>query len=179
MSQRAQIVSAARARGLNPDLVEAVVLVESGGNPYAWNPEPHYRYLWNVATRSPFRKMTQDERLSEIPPIDFPTLAGDRDQEFWAQQASWGLMQIMGAVAREAGFVGPYLPQLVDPVLNLQVGTKLLLGHILHFNGDLEKGIAAYNGGRGGYDLPAPVRYAQKVLARLRIVEATRKGATE
>lgn len=107
-------------------LVMAIVRVESGGNPYAWNPEPRYRYLWDVKKKAPFRALTPDEIAAEVPPKDFPTLGGDRDQEWWGQQASWGLMQVMGAVARECGFNRPYLPELCDPALSLEYGCRHL-----------------------------------------------------
>ena len=94
-------VAKAAAHGLPPLLITALVEQESAGDPYAWNPEPRYRYLWDVKRNAPFRTPTEAERASEIPPHDFPTLGGDRDQEWWGQQASWGLMQVMGAVARE------------------------------------------------------------------------------
>src|SRR5688572_9407095 len=103
---RALIQSAAEEHALDPELLEAQVFVESGDNAHAWNPEPAYRYLWDVRQGRPFRPLTPAERQSEVPPADFPTLAGDRDQEWWAQQASWGLLQVLGAVAREDGFRG-------------------------------------------------------------------------
>jgi soluble lytic murein transglycosylase-like protein len=123
---RSLIEAAAQARDLDPNLVEAQILKESTGNPWAYNPEPRYRYLWNVATNQPFRPLTLGERVSEEPPPDFPFLRGDRDQEWWAQQASWGLCQVMGATAREEGFRGPYLTQLCDPATNLPIGCSVL-----------------------------------------------------
>jgi hypothetical protein len=48
------IQQAALGAGLSADLVEAIVRVESEGNPFAWNPEPRYRYLWNVWIKAPF-----------------------------------------------------------------------------------------------------------------------------
>lgn len=87
--------------------VQAMVMQESGGNQWRWNPEPKYRYLVNAVTKAPFRRLTAAEIASEIPPADFPRCPGvgeDVDAEWWGQQASWGAMQVMGAVAREAGF---------------------------------------------------------------------------
>src|SRR5688572_17064220 len=90
--------------GLPATLVFGVCAVESSDNPYAWNPEPKYRYLWDVRRNKPFRALASYEVDSKVPPSDFFGKSGDRDQEWWAQQASWGLMQVMGAVARERGF---------------------------------------------------------------------------
>lgn len=171
---RALIEIAARPLGIDPDLVEAFVLVESSGQPWAWNPEPHYPWLWNVATHRPYRVTAAE--FSEAPPPDFPCLAGDRDQEWWAQQASWGLLQIMGAVAREHGCDVPFLSQLCDPVTNLSVGCRVLQGLLLWAEGDLAKAAAGYNAGRGGWRAPAGQQYAAKVLARLAEVSAARRS---
>lgn len=116
----------AALHGLPPSLVRAVIQVESSWNPWAWNPEPRYRFLWDVRRNIPFRTLTQDEIASESPPADFPFLAGDRDQEWWGQQASWGAMQIMGAVAREVGFSGRYLTELCDPMVGVHFGCLYL-----------------------------------------------------
>lgn len=143
------IEAAANRHGLPLALVRAIVHVESGFNAWAWNPEPQYRYLVDVRTSKPFRTLTAAESASEIPPIDFPCLAGDRDQEWWGQQASWGLMQLMGAVARERGFTGPYLPQLTDPVSNLEFGCAHLALLLRRFGATYgtDGAIAAYNTG--------------------------------
>lgn len=143
------VQSTAARHGLSPLLVSAVVQVESTGNPYAWNPEPHYRWFWNVRTNQPFRTLTRAEIEAETPPVDFPCLAGDRDQEWWAQQASWGLMQVMGAVARELGFNRKYLTQLTDPEDSLEYGCRKLLqlkGRYFEAHGWAGV-IAAYNAG--------------------------------
>jgi soluble lytic murein transglycosylase-like protein len=150
MIYREMIRSAGHAHSIDPKLLEAMVLKESNGNPWAWNPEPHYRYLWNVKTRAPFRPLTPEEVKSEVPPKDFPCLAGDRDQEWWAQQASWGLLQLMGAVARERGFRGNYIPEICDPALNLDLGAKHLKSALQWAQGDVRIALAGYNAGRGG-----------------------------
>jgi hypothetical protein len=171
---RQVIVTAARATGLDPNLVEAVVWTESGDNPFAWKPEPPYPYFWHVRLRQPFRGVTPAERQAETAPLDFPCLAGSRTQEWWAQQASWGLMQVMGAVAREAGFDGPYLPQLCDPAIGLRYGCQVLAGHLAWAHGNVTQALAAYNGGRGGNSQP-PYRtqaYADRVLATFGTVGA-------
>lgn len=156
---------AAERAGISVPLVRAIVQVESTWNRFAWNPEPRYRFLWNVELNRPFRVLTEDERTSEVPPADFPTLAGDRDQEWWGQQASWGLMQIMGAVAREGGFTAPYLPELTDPAANLLVGCRHLRGLLQWAAGDVSKAVGAYNAGRGGFASPAGQAYRAKVKA--------------
>ena len=168
------IAAAAAQHGLDPALVAALVQQESRGDGTAYNPEPHYRYLWNVRTRQPFRPLTLKERRSEEPPLDFPTLAGDRDQEWWAQQASWGLCQVMGATARELGCKAPYLTILVrDDALNLDLGCRYLAAHLKRAGGNLRKALGAYNAGWGGADGPRGTAYAGEVLARVHSVPRT------
>jgi hypothetical protein len=161
-----EIASAAHKCGLEPSLVTALVLVESGGNRWAWNPEPRYRYLWNVRANAPFRALTPDERASEVPPDDFHFISGDRDQEWWGQQASWGLCQIMGALARELRFRGPYLPELCDPDLNLTLGCRHLRQLVDWAEGQTSKALGAYNAGRGGWNSADGLAYTAKVLRR-------------
>ena len=157
----------AREHGLDPELVLALVQVESGGNQWAWNPEPHYRYVVDCRTGLPFRKLTREEASSKTPPVDFPRLAGDRDQEWWGQQASWGLMQVMGAVAREQGFRGDYLTELCEAHINLRIGCQVLSKNLFWAGGSAVKALGAYNAGRGGWDSPTGIAYAKKVLSRM------------
>ena len=151
---------------LDPYVVSGLIQVESGGNPWAMNPEPGYRYMWNVRTNGSFRSLTEAERLSIYPPQDFPTLAGDPDQEWWAQRVSWGLMQLMGAVARERGFRGKFLSELCDPEVNVRLGCLHLAGVLRTSEGDIERALATYNGGTRG-NVKRPFRnqaYVDKVM---------------
>lgn len=162
---------------VSPNLVEAFIIQESGGNPWAWNPEPRYPYLWNVRTGKPFRALAPGEAAAKTPPADFPVLAGDRDQEWWGQQASWGLMQIMGAFARELGFVGPYLPQLTDARINIFLGCKALASLLKWADGDVRKAAAAYNAGRGNYKSTVGQHYAFDILTLLDSINAAHPEA--
>lgn len=158
------IQQAALPHRLDPDLVEALVIIESDGNPWAINPEPRYRWLVDVRTGEPFRPLTSEEASSAVPPVDFPTLAGDRDQEWTCQRASWGLMQVMGAVARERGFRRPYLTELCNAQINLAYGTKHLAAMVRWAEGEIDAALGAYNAGPGGARGPAGQTYAAKVL---------------
>lgn len=153
---------------LNPALVLALVEQESGGNPWAWRPEPRYRYFVDCRTGKPFRPVPPDERASKIAPADFPYFKGGREQEWWGQQASWGLMQLMGAVARELGFRGPYLPEVCDPKTNLELGCRLLASLVRWADGEMSVALGAYNAGRGNARGAIGAAYAEKVLTRMR-----------
>lgn len=152
--------NAAVVAGLDPALVKAIIEQESSWESWAWNPEPRYRFLMNVRLWIPFRSLTPEERASEIPPPDFPVLMGDRDQEWWGQQASWGLMQIIGGVARECGFKGPYLPELLNPEINLRFGCRHLIKKLKAAGQDVIKALLAWNGGGNP-------NYPQEVVARM------------
>ena len=135
-------------------LVIAIAIVESAGDPYAWRVEPDYRWLWDIRMKRPFRKLTQAERVSEKAPADFPHFRfSSVHTEWWGQQASWGMMQVMGGLAREYGFALPF-PQLCDPAVNLDIAcrflnslrSRFLASHGWH-------GVAAaYNAGKPRYD---------------------------
>lgn len=153
--------------GVDPLLALAIVEVESGGNPWAFRPEPRYPYLWDVRHGHPFRSLDAVERASSTPPGDFPFLAGDRAQEWVLQRSSFGLMQVMGALARERGFAGSYLTELFDVETNLAIGCGHL-GELLRWCGhDEEKTVGSWNAGRAAWDSPAGQAYRAKVRTAL------------
>lgn len=178
---RAEMVVAAGKYRLDPDLVQAICEQESTYRPNAWNPEPRFRWFWDVRRNKPFRPITPIEALSKFPPKDFPAPVGvDADAEYWGQQASWGLMQVMGAVARQMGFKGAFLTETLNPTINLDLGGDYfqLLLHQMTARaapgiGDrvvLASTLADWNGGPSG-NLPDLIQdrnrdYASDVLKR-------------
>lgn len=170
-----EILRTSAAFKLDPDLVAAQVMIESGSDEWAFKPEPRYQYFWDVSTRKPFRAVTDAELLAKTPPIDFPCLAGSQSQEWLGQQTSWGLLQIMGAVARENGFRGAFLSELCDPVTNLTLGCGHLAELLQWAQGNFDQALAAYNGGKGGNITP-PFRnqaYADKIMNTWRHLRAS------
>lgn len=143
---------------------------ESEGEQYAYNPEPRYSWLWDCKKHTPFRKTTKAENLSMFPPKDFPSVKGDPDNEWWAQKASWGLMQVMGAVARERGFKGLYIPNIVEPTLNIKYGVEHLWIYALRSGKlSLNEGLLNYNGG-------GDEQYPDKILTKRDIIEDAWQG---
>ena len=142
MSAPSQLVSLARkaasAQSLDPALVCAVVEQESSWNPWAMRYEPAFfaKYVANLYTNN---KITASEA--------------------YARGFSWGLMQVMGQVARELGFDGSFLSQLCEPETGLAVGCKLLRKKLDALDGDVTRALLAWNGGAN----PA---YPSQVLAR-------------
>ena len=129
---------AAAAQSLDPALVCAVVEQESGWNPWAMRYEPLFfaKYVAPLYTNN---------RVSA--------------SEAYARGFSWGLMQVMGQVAREAGFDPLFLSALCDPEQGLAIGCKVLRKKFDAADGDTTRALLAWNGGGN----PA---YAAQVLAR-------------
>jgi hypothetical protein len=123
--------------GIPADILRAVVMVESGGDPWATRYEPHYRWLWDVRRNKPFRG-TEDMFRGPIG-VSAPT-------EMTCQKTSWGLMQVMGAVARERGFDGRFLSELCDVETGMRFGCLHLLGYYRR-HGDWEQAVISYNAG--------------------------------
>jgi hypothetical protein len=121
-----ELEAAAQRYGLPLPLLVALAKVESAGDIYAWRAEPAYRYLVDVSTGKPFHRLTAIENASEAAPRDFAHFPhSSRDTEWWGQQCSWGPLQVMGAVAREYGFRGPF-PQLCTASFGAQYGAQHL-----------------------------------------------------
>lgn len=141
--------------GLDPSLLTGLILTESGGDPWAWNPEPKYRWVVDARTGRPFRALKSHEQSACTPPPDFPShpaLPDDRDAEWWGQRASWGLCQVMGSVAREYGYDG-WLPGLCDPETNIYYAVhhlNVLASRFLRDHG-WDGVLAAYNAGSPRY----------------------------
>ena len=165
------IYRAANQRGFDPYLLFGLVHIESDGEQYAWNPEPRYPWLWDVKAKRPFRRLPLVEATSPSPPDDFPCLRGDPHHEWWGQKASWGLCQVMGAVARELGYLGPYLPAILNPDLNLDLGSLHLRRLISRFG--VEGGVSAYNHGSPIPNDP----YAAKILMKAQQLKAADESA--
>ena len=130
--------TAAAAQSLDPALVCAVVEQESAWNPWAMRYEPLF-FAKYVAAQYTNNKISASEA--------------------YARGFSWGLMQVMGQVARETGFDGLFLSALCDPEQGLAVGCKVLRKKFDAMAGDTTRTLLAWNGGAN----PA---YAAQVLAR-------------
>lgn len=133
----------AKKYNLSPSLVCAVVQQESAWNQYAIRYEPAF-FAKYVAP------MYTNNKIGAT--------------EAYCRGFSWGLMQVMGEVAREFEFEGS-LALLTDPESNLEIGCKVLKHKLDHANGDVEQGLLAWNGG-------ANRDYPTQVLARIPQYEA-------
>lgn len=132
----------ARNAGFEPALVCAVVEQESSWNTLAIRYEPQFfaRYVAPLVGSDEMKPPTETE---------------SRSRAF-----SWGLMQILGQCAREMGFEGLYLSELLQPQVGLKFGCKLLARELGRAGGDVERALQLWNGG-------ANPNYAPAVMARM------------
>jgi soluble lytic murein transglycosylase-like protein len=131
--------TAAVIHGLAPELVCAICEQESGWNPWAVRYEPAFyeRYISPLA----------DSRAVT------PTEAS-------ARAFSWGLMQVMGQVAREQGFAGSMLAELCEPKVGLEIGCSVLARKLALAKGDVARALLLWNGG-------SDKEYSAEVIARM------------
>jgi len=125
----------AARHALDPTLVCAVIEQESAWDTHAIRYEPAFRARY-------------------VAPLGLPPT------EEVARSISWGLMQVMGQVAREHGFSGKFLSAMCEPASGLDVGCAVLAAKISSADGDIPRALALWNGG-------ANPDYASQVLARM------------
>lgn len=111
---------------LDSDLIRAIVLVESGGNPFTVRYEPAWKYLYFAREFA--------EKLN----ITYPT-------EVFLQSTSWGYMQVMGSVCRELSFTD-MITKLATPEIGMDYGCKKLAQVKGKYENETDI-ISAYNAG--------------------------------
>lgn len=123
----------AQKYGLDPALVCAVCEQESSWNQWDARFEPRFEARY-------------------IEPLGLETT------EATLRSTSFGLMQLMGEVARELGWKGS-LVQLCDPPIGLVLGCQHLANKLKQAGGDTTKALLLWNGGSN-------TDYPGQVLAR-------------
>ena len=117
------IIAKSEKYDIPAELVSAIIKVESSGDTNAIRYEDHYKWFYKPESYK-----------------------GHKDTERIAQKTSWGLMQVMGAVARELGFKGRFLSELLIPELGIEYGCKQLKRQYNRY-GNWQDAISAYNQG--------------------------------
>jgi soluble lytic murein transglycosylase-like protein len=129
---------------LDGDLVCAIVEQESGWDACAVRYEPAFmdRYILPLFNKG---RMT-------------PT-------EAYTRSMSWGLMQVMGEVAREHEFDRSSLAWLCDPEVGLDIGCMIFAVRLASAHNDVSAALLAWNGG-------ANPNYPAEVQARMATYKA-------
>ena len=143
---------------ISPSLFAGLVLTESSGNPWAIRVERGFwrRYYDGVKANVLRSRSKYDDKW-----IKYPDLAS----------CSYGLCQIMLPVAWENGFVAQFPTELLDPRINIELGSKILAKHIKR-TGSIHKGLLRYNGG-GNPEYPQRVLENATQVANLFSPSAT------
>jgi soluble lytic murein transglycosylase-like protein len=131
--------AAAQAHSLWPELVCAIVEQESSWNRWALRYEAAFydRYVAPEIVRGAIHDATEAR----------------------ARAFSWGLMQVMGQVARENGFSAISLAALCDPAVGLDVGCRVFAAKLAAAEGNVTRALMLWNGG-------ANTNYPNAVLMR-------------
>jgi soluble lytic murein transglycosylase-like protein len=127
--------SVAAKHSLDHTLVCAIVEQESSWDTYSLRYEPAFRSRY-------------------VAPLGLPL------SEEITRSISWGLMQVMGQVAREHGCAAKFLSALCEPATGLEIGCSVLASKMSAAAGDLPLALALWNGG-------ANPDYSSEVLARV------------
>ena len=125
----------AAQHSLDPALICAIVEQESAWDPHAIRYEPAFRTRY-------------------VAPLGLPPT------EEVARSISWGLMQVMGQVAREHGFTAKSLAALCAPATGLAIGCAVFAAKLRTSAGGVERALELWNGG-------ANTSYAAQVFARV------------
>lgn len=133
---------------VDPCLISAIISVESNGNTYATRYEPNYKYVLDIEIHANNNNITSTTELIH-------------------QKTSWGLMQVMGAVARELGF-NKNLSELSDPYKSVKYGVEHLVKFIDKYN-TIEDAVSSYNAGAPYRDENGEYKnkkYVDKIMER-------------
>lgn len=148
------ITDSATKYKLKPEVVAAIILQESGGEPFAARFEKAYF-----------------ERLLGSPPekwggwVPSPSEVPTRKTEATLRSMSMGLMQVMGDSARKVCKLNsPYLSVLYSPEINLDCGCMILAENLKNTNNDYAKALSIYNAGR---ICEAGLKYANAISQRI------------
>lgn len=133
--------------GLDPAIIYGICQTESALNPNAIRYEPAF-YKKYIEKNEDVLK-----QASKIKGVSVQT-------ELRARAFSFGIMQVMGQVARENGFTGVFLTDLCRTWTGIQIGSKVFAKKLKKYPNMVEA-ISSYNAGR---PTPKNQKYVDKVL---------------
>ena len=125
--------AAAENQGIDPRYFAAIVWQESGGYPFANRYEPGFYAKYIDGKSRELLGGYWSRKISET------TERKDRTTSF-------GLIQIMGQVARENGVKCESLTELVKPMFNLEIGAKHFRKLLNRNEGSYRHALIRWNG---------------------------------
>jgi len=141
MTDRNGLISLAKLTAVKYNLIPSIVCgmceQESSWNPDATRYEPAF-YLRYI------EPMIDAGRLTDL-------------VEAKNRATSWGLMQVMGQVAREMGYEGPF--PLESAEMGIRLGCEKFARCVAQSKGDIGSALLRYNGGGN-------ILYAREVMAK-------------
>lgn len=143
--------------GLDFRIIAAIAWRESAGNPWAMRYEPQYKWLY------------KEEALAKKCGCSLETMIN-------MQKSSWGLMQVMGAVAYENGFPqNEWVTKLMVPSESLEFGCRLL-SKLWDREKEAVRMVASYNAGSVRFDASTRqlvnIRYVDFVMKLASLIPA-------
>jgi hypothetical protein len=132
MKYEKEILSTALRFDVPGNWIRAIITQESNWEQYALRYEPGYNYFYKIEEMAKKFSITVDT-------------------ERQTQRLSWGLGQIMGALAREQGHIGP-MGELFEPLINLNHIAQRLKD-ILKLTSKEDAVFGIYNGGNEAWHL--------------------------
>lgn len=173
-----KIDDAAEAENVPADILAAIVQTESSGNQFALRAETKHSWLVDPKSGKKQAISLRSHYIYLWKPEECARQAGVTvDTEIWSQVASWGLCQLMGAVARELGLKGPIV-QLLQADVNLKYAA-LLLKRLAKRYDKPDDIIAAYNAGSAVKLINGEYRnqnYVDKVNLHLSAIKLAKGG---
>lgn len=119
---------------ISADIIKSIIVKESGMKVFAGRYEKGF-----------YKKLLEGKTLEELKGHIPKTIT--RETEYILRATSFGLMQIMGQVAREKGFACESLIELCKPELNIFYGCRHFKYLLDMKHGDIEKALLNWNGG--------------------------------
>ena len=153
------------ATQIAPAIVEPVIQIRNLSP--AW---PDYISQWN----EPISAIAAERQLD--PDLIGSIVEAESTGNYYAVSYA-GAVGLMGVMPYGPGFFDrPTSDRLIDPVLNLETGTGILVDFVRLAEYDLHYGLAAYNGGMGNALAEGPQFYAEGILEQYARIVAAREG---
>ncbi len=112
------------------------------------DPEAQRRFLHRVPYGSAIARAAERNHVDGLLLAAIVAVESDFSAHAVSPQGALGLMQVIPELAADYGVKG----DLLDPYVNVEVGSRFVGGLIKDYKGDLERTLAAYNAGPGAVD---------------------------